>query len=160
MDDQLELPDTSPRDARLAAMRLLTRREHSCQELMQKLQHRGFGLELVKEVIDEFERQDLISDQRYAESYTRSRCGKGYGPIRIGQELKQRGVDDDIIDATLAGAEFDWFGLAQKVRIKRFGDALPQNMVDKAKQTRFMEYRGFNHQQIKHAFSADAEQID
>jgi len=160
MDDQLELPDTSPRDARLAAMRLLTRREHSCWELTQKLQHKGFELALIAEIIREFKQQGIISDVRYAESYTRVRSARGYGPIRIAQELKQRGVDEEIRIATLADSELDWYELVQKVRTKRFGRALPQNITDKAKQTRFLEYRGFNQQQIKYALSADAELID
>jgi len=160
MDNQLELPDTSPRDIRLAAMRLLTRREHSCQELTQKLQRRGFELALIEEIIHDFKRQDLISDERYAESYTRTRYTKGYGPIRIAQELKQRGVEEDIIIAALANKELHWYESVQKVRSKRFGHALPQNIVDKAKQTRFLEYRGFSQHQIKHAFSANAELID
>lgn len=155
--DELELPDTSPRDARLAAMRLLTRREHSCQELQQKLKNKGFDESLVEQTTDDLKQQGLLSDERFAESYLRFRRNKGHGPIRIKQELKQRGVSDDIVAATVIEDDPEWFDLACKVREKRFGKALPENITDRAKQQRFLQYRGFNHQQLKYALTENAE---
>ena len=157
MSDELELPDTSPRDAELAAMRLLTRREHSCQELKQKLQHKGFKPSLLDVIIQDLKQKGFISDKRFAESYMRSRVSKGYGPNRIFQELKQRGVGEDIIIATIIQDDPHWYALAHKVREKRFGSSMPANIEDKAKQTRFLQYRGFDQQHIKYAFSEDAE---
>ena len=151
--DELELPDTSPRDARLAAIRLLTRREHSCQELQQKLKNRGFADSLIEQITDDLKKEGLLSDARYAESYLRSRKNKGYGPIRIQQELKQRGASDEVIASTVFEDDEEWFELARKVREKRFGKALPENIADRAKQQRFLQYRGFNHQQLKHALT-------
>jgi len=157
MSDELELPDTSPRDARLAAMRLLTRREHSCQELKQKLQHKGFNAELVENVADQLQQEGLLSDARFAENYLRSRSNKGYGPARIRQELKQRGVDEDVISATVIEDDPEWFDLVRKVREKRFGKTLPGNLPERMKQQRFLQYRGFNQQQLKFALSEQAE---
>jgi regulatory protein len=157
MSDELELPDTSPRDARLAAMRLLTRREHSCQELKQKLQHKGFDAALVEKVTAQLQQEGLLSDARFAESYLRSRFNKGYGPIRIQQELKQRGAGEEIISATVIEDDPDWFELARRVREKRFGKALPGSLPERMKQQRFLQYRGFNQQQLKYALSDNAE---
>ena len=157
MSDELELPDTSPRDVRLAAMRLLTRREHSCQELKQKLQHKGFDAVLVEKVTAQLQQEGLLSDARFAESYLRSRFNRGYGPIRIQQELKQRGADEEIISATVIEDDPDWFELARRVREKRFGKALPGSLPERMKQQRFLQYRGFNQQQLKYALSDNAE---
>ena len=157
--DKLELPDTSPRDARLAAMRLLTRREHSCQELQQKLKNKGFDESLVEQTTNNLKQQGLLSDERFAESYLRFRRNKGNGPIRIQQELRQRGVSDEIIAAAVIEDDAEWFDLACKVREKRFGKALPENIADRAKQQRFLQYRGFNHQQLKHALAEGTELI-
>jgi regulatory protein len=157
MSDKPELPDTSPRDARLAAMRLLTRREHSCQEIKQKLQHKGFAAELVDKITDQLQQEGLLSDARFAENYLRSRCNKGYGPRRIQQELKQRGTSDEIISATVIEDDPEWFELARKVREKRFGKALPGSVPERMKQQRFLQYRGFNQQQLKYAVSEDTE---
>lgn len=157
MSDELELPDTSPRDVRLAAMRLLTRREHSCQELKQKLERKGFNAGLVEDITAQLQQEGLLSDVRFAESYQRSRCNKGYGPIRIQQELKQRGTSQEIISATVIEDDPEWFELARRVREKRFGKALPGSLPERMKQQRFLQYRGFNQQQLKYALSDNAE---
>lgn len=151
------MPDTSPRDARLAAMRLLTRREHSCQELKQKLQHKGFNADLVESVTDQLQREGLLSDARFAENYLRWRSNKGYGPIRIQQELKQRGTSEEIISATVIEDDPEWFEMARRVREKRFGKVLPSAIHERVKQQRFLQYRGFNQQQLKYALSENAE---
>ena len=157
MQDELELPDTSPRDARLAAMRLLTRREHSSQELKQKLQRKGFDATLVEKVSDDLRKEGLQSDARFAESYMRSRCNNGYGPVRIQLELKQRGVGAEVIAATIIVDDAEWFELARRVREKRFGNALPGGATERMKQQRFLQYRGFNQQHLKYALSEDTE---
>ena len=138
-------------------MRLLTRREHSCQELKQKLQHKGFDAVLVEKVTAQLQQEGLLSDARFAESYLRSRFNRGYGPIRIQQELKQRGADEEIISATVIEDDPDWFELARRVREKRFGKALPGSLPERMKQQRFLQYRGFNQQQLKYALSDNAE---
>ena len=157
MSDELKLPDTAPRDARLAAMRLLTRREHSSQELKQKLQHKGFDASLVDKVAEQLKQEGLLSDKRFAESYARSRTGKGYGPLRIQQELRQRGASDDIIAATVIEDDPDWFERACRVREKRFGKVLPDDIKEKLRQQRFLQYRGFTQQQLKYALTENAE---
>ncbi|WP_455366829.1 regulatory protein RecX [Kaarinaea lacus] len=157
MSDELELPDTSPRDVRLAAMRLLTRREHSRQELKQKLQHKGFDADLVENITDQLQEEGLLSDARFAESFLRSRYNKGYGPIRIQQELKQRGAGEEVISATVIEDDQQWFELARRVREKRFGKGLPSSVPERMKQQRFLQYRGFNQQQLKYALSESDE---
>lgn len=157
MSDELTLPDTAPRDARIAAMRLLTRREHSSQELRQKLQHKRFDALLVEKVIQDLQDEGLLSDQRYAESYARSRMGKGYGPVRIRQELRQRGTSDDIIGSTIIDDDPQWMEQACRVREKRFGSQLPGDIKEKMKQQRFLQYRGFTQQQLKYALTGDPD---
>ena len=157
MTEKLELPDTSPRDARIAAMRLLTRREHSSLELKQKLAYKGFDSTLVDTLIQDLRLEGLLSDERFAESYMRSRISRGYGPARIRQELRQRGTNDEIIEATVIDNDAQWFELARSVRQKKFGMDIPQNLKDKLKQQQFLQYRGFSQQHMKFAFSMDPE---
>jgi regulatory protein len=157
MSEELELPDTSPRDARIAAVRLLSRREHSSQEVTQKLNRKGFDDALIEQITQDLRDEGLLSDERFAESYTRSRISGGYGPLRIRQELRQRGVSDEIIATTIINDETQWFELARKVREKRFGDEKPKNLKEKLKQQKFLQYRGFSQQYMKYAFSEDPE---
>ena len=157
MSDKPELPDTSPRDARIAAMRLLTRREHSSQELKQKLVYKGYAPALIDKLIQDLRQEGLLSDERFAESYIRSRVSRGYGPARIRQELRQRGTNEEIIDATLKDNDNQWFELARNVRQKKFGMNIPQNLKEKLKQQQFLQYRGFSQQHMKFAFTEDPE---
>ncbi len=145
----------SSADVREAAIRLLARREHSRRELANKLGARGFDQGVVDWTLDELEAERLLSDERFAEVFVRSRADNGYGPLRIRAELRERGVDDETIDGQLAGIDADWFALAAGVRRKRFGEPVPEAFKERAKQMRFLQYRGFDGEQIRAAMRGD-----
>ena len=73
----------------------------------------------------------------------RSRIGRGYGPIRIRQDLYQRGIDDDLIDSELTCSTERWLELAQTVREKRFSPTEPGDRNVWNAQARFLARRGF-----------------
>ena len=98
----------------------------------------------------------LLSDARFAEAYLSMRAAKGYGPLRIRMELQERGVDEALISDCLAAAEQDWFAAANAVRRKRFGATLPADFEERAKQARFLQYRGFSTEQVKTALGDDS----
>ena len=131
------------------AVGLLARREHSCHELKCKLEAKDFPAEIVGTVIARLAKEGLQSDERYTESYVRSRAVRGRGQARIRQELKRRGVDDHLINAYLSDQSYDWLQLAVDARQKRFGNNLPEDIHERAKQTRFLQQRGFTHEQIR-----------
>lgn len=66
---------------------MLARREHSQLELTQKLTQKGFQERDIELLLEEFVQLGWQSDQRFAESYSRSRVHKGFGPVRIQYEL-------------------------------------------------------------------------
>ncbi len=94
-------------------------------------------------MLDDLIAAGWLSDARFAAAYIAARAARGFGPMHIRQELITRGVATDVIDDAFSNAEIDWQALASKVRIKRFGAAAPTTYVDKVKQQRFMQYRGF-----------------
>lgn len=138
------------------AVRLLARREHSCHELQRKLEEKlaekNCPAEMIATVISRLANEGLQSDARFTESYVRSRAGRGRGQVRIRQELQQRGIEADLISTYLNDSSFDWFQLAVDARQKRFGSSLPEDMNERAKQTRFLQQRGFAHEQIRTLF--------
>ena len=125
------------------AMRMLARREHSARELSRKLIAKGHARDDVQHVLGSLAEQGLQSDQRFAEVYVRSRVSKGYGPIRIRQDLYQRGLNDELIDAELTCSAERWIGLAISVRSKRFSEAQPADRDAWNTQARFLARRGF-----------------
>lgn len=134
---------------------MLARREHSCEELKQKLISRSFDPDAVAQVVAALTREGLQSDARFAESFVHHRIEMGYGPLRIRQALKQRGVSDGLIEQSLSEAGTDWLARLQWVREKKFGKALPDNYKEQARQARFLQYRGFSPDQIRHLFKTD-----
>ena len=51
----------------------------------------------------------------------------------------------------------DWYALARETRCKKFGLNEPAEFKDKARQMRFLQYRGFEPDQIQAAVSAHDE---
>ena len=134
------------------AMNLLARREHSVAELVTKLSA-DFEYDEIIAGISKLTKANLQSDQRFAENYLRYRSQRGFGYQKIRQELKERGVDAELISEALAESDIDWFALAAGVRCKRFGEQQPEDFKERAKQQRFLQYRGFTHEQITESFS-------
>ena len=124
-------------------MRLLARREHSTLELTRKLDQRGFDLNEVGRVLQALCDQGLLSDRRFAEGFVRARVSRGLGPVRIRRELAERGIGNTEAEAALSGCAPNWLAQAERVRRKRFGRALPTELRERARQTRFLAYRGF-----------------
>jgi regulatory protein len=97
----------------------------------------------VDAALDELARRKLLSDERFAEQYVASRARKGYGPLRIRAELRERGVDPALVAACLDNGGHDWRGLLRAVRDGRFGIARPGDRREAARQARFLLQRGF-----------------
>jgi regulatory protein len=134
---------------RKKAMDLLARREHAVAELQQKLNARDYDEEIVVEVVEQLANEGLVSDARFTEAFVRYRANNGYGPRRIQSELRQRGVDEKMQAAYLDVSDPRWFEQVAEVRCKRFGEALPEDFKERARQARFLQYRGFTSEQIR-----------
>lgn len=151
------MENVNTNDIRLAAMNLLARREHLQGELRQKLTRR-FGeaqAEEVETVLLSLAEENLQSDERYLESYIRQRSARGYGPLRLRQELRQKGVNAEAVDDGLAAAEADWFALAREARLKKFGGEAPADFKEKARQMRYLLYRGFSNEHASASLDED-----
>lgn len=149
-----------PADADVPAVRehgikLLARREHAPRELERKLCDRGYAAATVAEALAGLIRDDLLSESRYAESFARQRAERGQGRVRIRAELTQRGVGDGHIEQALAELDVDWAASARAQRRKRFGPDLPDTLRERARQTRFLQQRGFDSDDIRAALRSE-----
>jgi regulatory protein len=138
-----DAPSFKPADIRFAAMNFLARREHSLVELRHKLRRRFPDERQVETQLQKLVVEKLQSDQRFAESYARMRAGRGYGPARVRQDMREKGLSDGDIASAFEAAELDWDALAAQVLHKKFGTEAPADLKEKAKRMRFMQYRGF-----------------
>ena len=135
--------------ARGAAFALLARRDFCTAELAQQLAERGFDAAAIDGAIQVLTGEGLLNDARYAEHYVHAHCQRGQGPRRIRQDLKAAGVAAPLIDETLDVP--DWHALAQATRRRKFGDAAPADWPERARQARFLQYRGFSTDHIRSA---------
>lgn len=147
-DDELQ---QLAQQLRQSAYGLLSRREYSRLELQRKLAGADVDSAVLEQLLDQLQQQGLQSDARFCESFIRSRIGRGQGEVRIVQELRQRGIDEELGRDQLEACEQDWFELARAVRQRRFGVEPPQDQKQRAKQLRFLLYRGFNQEQARYA---------
>lgn len=150
-------PKELEKAAEITAVRLLARREHAVEELRRKLRSKGHADEAIDPVLTRLTAKRLVSDDRFVTSFVHHHAQRGQGPIRIRVELRQQGIADEVIDDALENANTDWGLQAQCVRQRKFGPALPDSMAERAKQARFLQYRGFSSDQIRAALKADVE---
>jgi len=122
----------------------LARREHSRKELANKLARRCADSNLIEDLLDKLSSEGLQSDQRFAENFVHHSLNKGHGPNKIKQELKQRGIESSLISQCMESESIDWISLAEEVRLKKYGENIPDDYQNKAKQSRFLYSRGFS----------------
>ncbi len=132
---------------------MLSRREHSQKECLDKLLLKGFAEDEIWEVLNQFVVKDIQSDARFVYHFIRHSMQKGQGWFRIKQGLKVHNIEPFLVDEALAELEPDWFEIAYQVKLKRFGEVLAVDIKDKQKQMRFLQYRGFSMEEIEHAIS-------
>ncbi|MFZ5722623.1 MAG: regulatory protein RecX [Pseudomonadota bacterium] len=119
----------------------LARREYSRHEIEQKLCRRfPDATAAIGPVLDQLEHEGLLSDARYLESVIHSHVRRGYGPLRIRAALGSKGVEHDMGTA----GPVDWLAQAREARRRKFGDVLPVDAAERARQMQFLLRRGFS----------------
>jgi regulatory protein len=129
------------------AVGYLARREHSRAELAKKLSPHG-SQEEIDRVLSSLQDAKLLSDERFAAAFIRSRCER-FGLGRLRQELRQRGVASELVEQGLATETFaDEAVRARSVWQRKYGSA-PADAREWAKQARFLQTRGFSSDVIR-----------
>ncbi len=124
------------------AFAVLTRKEYSKADLIEKLALYADSREEVIILVDELARENYQSDQRVAEIMLSRQKRKGKGPNRIKLALKNKKINSELIQDELK--ETDWVAEAYQLKLKKFGAAVERDPKLKAKQIRFLQYRGFD----------------
>lgn len=133
----------NPVAVRRAAMDLLARREHGRVELTRKLRSRGAADELIEAALDRLAEEGLLSEARYLEAFVGYRARAGYGPLRIREELTQRGLARSDIEQALRDSGIDWREQLEDTWRRKFAGELPVDARERARQGRFLSYRGY-----------------
>lgn len=145
------MPDGSLRQR---ALRLLARREHSRAELRAKLAAHAENEELLDRLLATLEAENLLSDQRYATQRVTARASR-FGDGRLRQDLRSQGVGDAEIAAAMAEGG-DEMERCRAVWQKKFGSR-PGSVEERARQMRFLQYRGFAGDTIRCVLQGEEE---
>jgi len=137
--------DLTEADVRDMAVRYLSRREYGIEELRRKLVQRGSKSDIAEAVVSECVEQNLVSDERFAEMYVRMRIRRHFGPLKIRGELRQRGIGDQVIAASMQVEQDIWFDSAEYWAARRVHSEL--DFAARARLHRSLMNRGFSHEQ-------------
>ena len=138
---------------RRTAMDLLARREHGRVELTRKLRQRGAPPEMIETALDRLTEEGLHCEARYLESFVSYRARSGYGPARIRKELSQRGLQRADIDLALRECGISWQTQLEDTWRRKFAGKLPEDAKERARQGRFLSYRGYTMDMIGRVLS-------
>ncbi|MGH8258125.1 MAG: regulatory protein RecX [Steroidobacteraceae bacterium] len=139
---------------RAAAVTLLARRDFAGGELRRRLEGRGFEAETAAQAVAALIEERALDDARYAQNYVAYHAGRGQGSVRIAADLSALGLAAALVEAALASGP-DWRALARDVRARKFGVDPPDSWPEKARQARFLQYRGFSSDHIRFALGSD-----
>lgn len=133
--------------ARESAFRLLKLRPRSEYELRQKLGRKQYSDETIDETIQYLKQLQLIDDRRFTKAWINSRLARPFGLNRIRQELKLKGIEEQIIKEELSTAKETFtedetvLNLAQR-RFKRYKNI--ERIKAKRRTYEYLVRRGFS----------------
>jgi len=135
------MPDAGRPALRNRALRLLARRDHSREEMRQRLTADDVDPSELEALLDELERSGWLSEQRMAEQMVRLAQGR-HGSRQVLDRLRGKGVSGEPLAQAAQALQAQELESARAVWRKRFGH-LPATLQEKAKQARFLAGRGF-----------------
>jgi len=157
-DPAAEAAPDDPRAARLAALKLLNRRDYGARELAERLVSRGFARGAAEAATAGLAAEKLVDDARFAEHFVAYHANRGQGPVRIAHRLREAGVAAETIDAALDAGAADWRRRCEQARRKRFGAKPPGSWAERGRQARFLTQRGFSAGQVRAAIGGDVDE--
>ena len=151
----VDSPGLDAKEARNRALSWLARREYGHQELIRKLVQRGCAQEDATRIVAALAAEGSVSDERFIEALLHVRRVRGYGPLYIRREMEEKGIARSTIERWLDAGSRDWVEDVKRVYKKKYGGKQPASLAERAKRTRFLQSRGFTHEQIRQALGSN-----
>jgi regulatory protein len=150
--EQLQAADAVAQTRR-KAYRFLSYRPRSVAEMRHYLAAKEIAESVIIQLIDYFIEHQLLDDHAFARYWVEQReTFKPRSSFALRQELRQKGISDQIIDETLTG--LDEQHAARKAALKkvRLWAGLPREQF-RQKASSFLQRRGFSYQVIEPVIS-------
>ena len=144
------------------ALGLLAARARSTQEVREKLEHRKYMEQTIQQVLRKLEKERLLDDEAFAQSWAAARSRRQFGRNRILMELRQKGISNDAAHRACANLDKDEtekaaVELACKLLKKRQSEADPRKTLQKVMAA--MARRGFSYESAGSAVKAALEKL-
>ena len=146
-----------PRSINEVAIAALSRREHSILEIHRKLKLKNFDDNEINACIEKLINNNLLSEERFTESYINMRKRRGYGPGRIALELKERGINENQFADFLDRNNPQWHEVMRQQYRKKYTDKPINDYADKVKRAKHLQSRGFP---LDWIFKLDSMELD
>lgn len=145
--------------ARDTAVKYLSFKARTEKEVRLRLLKEDYNGDVVEKVISLLKKYSYIDDYAYAGSFLRDKFNlNGFGMERIIKELKQRGIDDEIIDEAVMENEVDEVSRAVSLIEKKYG-FYNYDIKEKRRIAGFLARRGYSFQTIETAFNTVKEYL-
>lgn len=150
-------PITDKQKLRNRALYWLSKKEYSIHDFRVKLDKVCEIEELKENLLEDFINKDWLNEQRYLESFVRNKIAMGLGLYRIKQELQQHGIKAEQTLLHVESLDVDWFEQAKQTYQRKYNASPVDDVKEKAKRFRYMQYRGFTPDEIKYAMEQPPE---
>lgn len=110
---------------------------------MRKLARRGHSLTTIEVTLNQLEKEDKLSAQRYIESYIHAYQRKLYGPQWIYMQLIQRGLNESAIKEALDSQDIDWQANMERYYLKKYKES-PSDAKQRAKAKNYLYRKGYS----------------
>ena len=124
------------------AVRLLARHDHSEFELRGRLALRGVAPIIIDATVRRLHDLRYLDDRRFAVAAAEQAAHRGRGSDYVRAQLTLKGIEETLIEESIAAAFDDETRLARQVLARRYPSA-PQQPSERAKAARFLSQRGF-----------------
>ncbi len=151
------MEEHSRRKAVERAANILSMRPYSCEGLRRRLEEKGVDPDDADYAVQYLAELRLIDDESYAREVCRAGRSKGWGAIRIRQELRRKGVGEETASLVLENFSPDEEKLRRFIRSR-----LGQEKPDRAALRRISDglyRRGFSWDEINEAINACLEEM-
>jgi regulatory protein len=142
--------------ARDTALRYLSARPRSFYEMEKRLNEDEYPPEIIARVMKILIRYNYINDRKFSAEYAASRLRIGaYGPYRIRQELKNKGIADEIIEQAVKAPDYDEVTAIKNWLKRKCYDPLTADKNQKRRFTDALIRCGFTFSAIKDAMKEE-----
>lgn len=145
-------------DTRTRAANMISARPLSKQELHKRLVQKGSVEEDAAAAVEWLEDLGAVNDEEYVAALVRHYSARGYGPLRIREELRRRGVPRELWDNALEERSDSSEALDALIQKKCKGDL--NDPKERKRMTDALLRRGFSWSEVKAALGRYTEILE